>query len=101
VLDPSVLIGEMTGLKKRGYFKDDSQLMISEEAHLILPYHRKIDVARERTLKIGTTGRGIGPAYEDKVARCGIRVVDLMDEKVFRKSWKRTFCRRMFTWPRS
>ena len=85
VLDPSVLIGEMTGLKKRGYFKDDSQLMISEEAHLILPYHRKIDVARERTLKIGTTGRGIGPAYEDKVARCGIRVVDLMDEKVFRK----------------
>jgi adenylosuccinate synthase len=85
VLDPSVLIGEMTGLKKRGYFKDDSQLMISEEAHLILPYHRKIDVARERIFKIGTTGRGIGPAYEDKVARCGIRVVDLLDEKVFRK----------------
>jgi adenylosuccinate synthase len=85
VLDPAVLIGEITELKRRGYFKDDSQLMVSEETHLILPYHRKIDVAREKGFKIGTTGRGIGPAYEDKVARCGIRVVDLLDEKVFRK----------------
>jgi len=85
VLDPAVLIEEIDEIKGRGYFKDDSQLMISEEAHLILPYHRKIDVAREKTFKIGTTGRGIGPAYEDKVARCGIRLVDLMDEKVFRK----------------
>ncbi len=85
VLDPAVLIEEITELKRRGYFKDDSQLMISEEAHLILPYHRRIDVAREKGFKIGTTGRGIGPAYEDKVARCGIRVADLLDEKVFRK----------------
>jgi len=85
VLDPAVLIKEITELKRRGYFKDDSQLMISEETHLILPYHRKIDVAREKGFKIGTTGRGIGPAYEDKVTRCGIRVVDLLDEKVFRK----------------
>jgi len=85
VLDPAVLIGEITELKKRGYLKDDSQLMISEQTHLILPYHRKIDVARERIFKIGTTGRGIGPSYEDKVARCGIRVVDLLDEKVFRE----------------
>ena len=85
VLDPAVLIEEINEIKKRGYFKDDSQLMISEETHLILPYHRKIDIARERIFKIGTTGRGIGPAYEDKVARCGIRMVDLMDEKVFRK----------------
>ena len=85
VLDPAVLIEEITELKRRGYFKDDSQLMISEETHLILPYHRKIDVAREKGFKIGTTGRGIGPAYEDKVTRCGIRVVDLLDEKVFRK----------------
>lgn len=84
VLDPAVLIEEISELKRRGYFKDDSQLMISEETHLILPYHRKIDVAREKGFKIGTTGRGIGPAYEDKVARCGIRVVDLLDEKVFR-----------------
>lgn len=85
VLDPAVLIEEITDVKKKGYFKDDSQLMISEETHLILPYHRKIDIARERIFKIGTTGRGIGPAYEDKVARCGIRVVDLLDERVFRK----------------
>ena len=85
VLDPAVLIEEMDEIKKRGYFKDDSQLMISEETHLILPYHRRIDVAREKFFKIGTTGRGIGPAYEDKVSRCGIRVVDLVDEKVFRE----------------
>jgi len=85
VLDPAVLLEEIADVKKRGYFKDDSQLMISEETHLILPYHRKIDVAREKIFKIGTTGRGIGPSYEDKVARCGIRMVDLLDEKVFRK----------------
>jgi adenylosuccinate synthase len=85
VLDPAVLIEEIDEIKKRGYFRDDSQLMISEETHLILPYHRRIDVAREKTFKIGTTGRGIGPAYEDKVARCGIRLVDLVDEKVFRE----------------
>src|SRR3972149_10497824 len=78
VLDPEVVIREIGGLKKRGYLKDDSQLMISEEAHLILPYHRKIDTAREKIFKIGTTGRGIGPAYEDKVARWGIRMVDLL-----------------------
>jgi len=85
VLDPAVLIEEIDEIKKRGYFKDDSQLMISEGTHLILPYHRRIDVAREKTFKIGTTGRGIGPAYEDKVVRCGIRVVDLMDKRVFRE----------------
>jgi len=85
VLDPAVLLAEIDDVKKRGYFKDDSQLMISEETHLILPYHRRVDVAREKAFKIGTTGRGIGPAYEDKVARCGIRMVDLVDEKVFRE----------------
>lgn len=88
VVDPAVLIEEVNELKKRGYLKDDSQLMVSEEAHLILPYHRRIDIARDRVFKIGTTGRGIGPAYEDKVARYGIRVVDLMDEEVFRKKLK-------------
>src|SRR4030066_1283816 len=85
VLDPAVLLEEIDEIKKRGYLKDDSQLMISEETHLILPYHRRIDVARKKIFKIGTTGRGIGPAYEDKVARCGIRVVDLVDEKIFRE----------------
>jgi adenylosuccinate synthase len=85
VLDPAVLIEEIGELKERGYLRDDSQLMISEETHLILPYHRKIDVAREKIFKIGTTGRGIGPAYEDKVARSGIRVADLLDERIFQK----------------
>ncbi|MCX8117501.1 MAG: adenylosuccinate synthase [Desulfobacterota bacterium] len=88
VVDPAVLIEEIRELKQRGYFKEDSQLMVSEEAHLILPYHRRIDLARDRLFKIGTTGRGIGPAYEDKVARYGIRMVDLMDEEVFRKKLK-------------
>ncbi|MBM4307198.1 MAG: adenylosuccinate synthase [Deltaproteobacteria bacterium] len=88
VVDPAVLLGEITELKKRGYLKDDSQLMVSEEAHLILPYHRRIDIARDRVFKIGTTGRGIGPAYEDKVARSGIRMGDLMDEEVFYQKLK-------------
>jgi len=88
VVDPAVLIDEMTELKKRGYLKDDSQLMVSEEAHLILPYHRRIDLARDRIFKIGTTGRGIGPAYEDKVARSGIRMGDLLDEEVFYEKLK-------------
>ncbi len=88
VVDPAVLIEEVNELKTRGYLKDDSRLMVSEEAHLILPYHRRIDIARDRVFKIGTTGRGIGPAYEDKVARYGIRMVDLMDESVFRKKLK-------------
>lgn len=88
VVDPAVLLDEVNELKKRGYLKDDSQLMVSEEAHLILPYHRRIDVARDRVFKIGTTGRGIGPAYEDKVARYGIRMVDLLNEEVFRRKLK-------------
>jgi adenylosuccinate synthase len=88
VLDPAVLIEEIGELKKRGYLKEDSQLMISEETHLILPYHQKIDMARERIFKIGTTGRGIGPAYEDKVTRCGIRMIDLLDEKIFQEKLK-------------
>ncbi len=90
VVDPSVLIEEINELKKRGYMKDDSQLMISEQAHLILPYHRKIDVARERVFKIGTTGRGIGPSYEDNVARCGIRMVDLLDKAVLKRKLEQT-----------
>jgi adenylosuccinate synthase len=89
VVDPGVLCEEIEALKKRGYFRDDSQLLISETSHLIMPYHRAIDVARERLKsggkKIGTTGKGIGPAYEDKVARCGIRMIDLIDEVAFRE----------------
>jgi adenylosuccinate synthase len=88
VIDPKVLLEEIDGLQKRGYFQKDEQLMISEDAHLIMPYHKRIDVAREQLKgegKIGTTGRGIGPAYEDKAARDGIRVGDLLDAEVFRE----------------
>ncbi len=87
VVDPKVLLEEIDELQKRGHFQKIDQLLISEDAHLILPYHRRLDVAREKEKgegKIGTTGRGIGPAYEDKVARMGIRAGDLLDPKVFR-----------------
>lgn len=88
VVDPKVLLEEIHALKKKGYFLDDSSLRVSEKAHLIMPYHKAIDQARERLRgkgKIGTTGRGIGPAYEDKVARIGIRFIDLLEEKTFRE----------------
>ncbi len=90
VVDPSVLIEEIDTIKEKGFFKDNI-LLISKEAHLIMPYHKKIDLAKERLRgkhRIGTTGRGIGPAYEDKVARCGIRCGDLLDEEVFREKLK-------------
>jgi len=87
VVDPEILIEEIDALKAQGHLLDDSLLRISEEAHLIMPYHKAIDLARERLRgkgKIGTTGRGIGPAYEDKVARVGIRFIDLLEEDTFR-----------------
>jgi len=88
VVDPQALLEEIQGLKERGHLLDDSLLRVSEEAHLIMPYHKSIDLARERLRgkgKIGTTGRGIGPAYEDKVARTGIRFIDLTEEETFRE----------------
>lgn len=92
VVDPKVLCGELDGLIARGYFKNDRQLLISERAHLILPYHKRIDLAREARMgkkrMIGTTGRGIGPAYEDKAARTGIRFLDLLDAKAFHDKLK-------------
>ena len=88
VVDPEVLLDEIQRLKEHGCLADDSLLQISEEAHVIMPYHKAIDLARERLRgkgKIGTTGRGIGPAYEDKIARTGIRFIDLLEEQTFRK----------------
>jgi adenylosuccinate synthase len=93
VIDPEVLVGEIEALRKRGYLTDDRWLRVSERAHLIMPYHRAIDRARERLRgagSIGTTGRGIGPAYEDKMARTGIRVGDLFDEVGFREALERS-----------
>lgn len=86
VVDPGVLLEEMEGLEARGI--DTRRLLISADAHLIMPYHVAIDKVTERYLgksKIGTTGRGIGPAYQDKVARVGVRVQDLLDEKILRQ----------------
>ena len=86
VIDPGVLLEEIKGLTDRGI--DCSKLVISTNAHLITPYHRTIDKVTERFLgksKIGTTGRGIGPAYADKINRIGIRVQDLFDPSILRQ----------------
>jgi len=87
VLDPKVFLGEIEGLKQRGYFKDDSQLLVDSNLHVIMPWHKAIDLAREKdaSRKIGTTGRGIGPAYEDKIGRRGIRMSDLVKPQLFRR----------------
>jgi len=90
VVDPEVLLKEIEVLKEKGKFRPED-LLISNNAHLIMPYHKRLDVARERLRgenKIGTTGRGIGPAYEDKVSRCGIKCVDLLNESDFRAKLK-------------
>src|SRR5688500_4574069 len=86
VIDPRVLTGEIDGLRARGV--DMSGLKISANAHLIMPYHLLLDSAGEAKLgklQIGTTRRGIGPCYADKAARLGIRVQDLLDEKILKK----------------
>ena len=87
VVDPAALIEEMDGLRTRGIRFDDS-LLISGNAHLIMPYHKALDIASEKlkgNKKIGTTGRGIGPSYSDKISRKGIRMADLLDVKTFRE----------------
>ena len=78
VVDPKTLIEELEALERRGT-EVEGRLLISDRAHLVLPYHVLLDRARERTGNIGTTGRGIGPAYEEKYGRRGIRVGDLRD----------------------
>ena len=85
VVDPTVLLAEVDMLSARGV--DCSRLKLSGNAHLVLPYHQEIDRLTERRLgsrKLGTTRRGIGPAYADKASRVGIRVQDLLDPKIFR-----------------
>jgi adenylosuccinate synthase len=83
VIDPFVLLEEMARLRKIDLDVTTDRLGISEKAHLIMPYHKAVDLARETAKggrKIGTTGRGIGPCYEDKAARTGIRLIDLIDD---------------------
>src|SRR5207247_989904 len=86
VIDPIGLVEEIRGLKKLGV-NIDGNLFISETAHLVLPYHRELDEQRETRKgknKIGTTKRGIGPAYGDKAARTGLRLIDLIRPDRFR-----------------
>ena len=84
VIDPQVLEHELDNLRKNG-IDFSKRFKISTLAHLIMPYHKNLDQLREtkRKNKIGTTGRGIGPCYADKINRCGIRMVDLLNPKVF------------------
>ena len=86
VVDPEVLIGEIDYLQSKGIQAGSQNLLISERAHLIMPYHKAVDHAREKMKgdkKIGTTGRGIGPTYEDKATRRGVRFVDLLKPAQF------------------
>ncbi|RUM87215.1 MAG: adenylosuccinate synthase [Thermodesulfatator sp.] len=86
VVDPAVLLQEIEELEAAGLPVPPGRLYVSERAHLIMPYHKAIDLGREALkgkTRIGTTGRGIGPCYEDKVARRGIRVGDLLDPETF------------------
>lgn len=94
VIDPEILLEkEIEGLKARGISVEPGRLYISERAHLIMPYHKAIDHGREAKkgkTKIGTTGRGIGPCYEDKIARRGIKVGDLLDPELFAEKLRET-----------
>jgi len=89
IIDPAVLLTEMDKLAGKGLQVTPERMMISENAHLIMPYHQSLDQAREASLvagkKIGTTGRGIGPCYMDKVGRVGIKAGDLLDDDLFRE----------------
>ena len=89
VIDPAVLLGELSDLRKNG-IDFSRRFKISSLAHLIMPYHKNLDQLREtkRKNKIGTTGRGIGPCYADKINRCGIRMVDLLNRDVLREKLK-------------
>lgn len=85
VVDPEVVLKEIDYLAERGIATGPDKVRLSERAHLIMPYHKALDHAREAAkgdAKIGTTGRGIGPCYEDKAARCGIRAVDLLNPEL-------------------
>src|SRR3989338_4767409 len=86
VVDPKALLQEISDLTKRGLAVTPERLKISGLSHIVMPYHRVLDGLREqiRKNKIGTTGRGIGPCYADKVTRCGIRMIDLLNPRVLK-----------------
>jgi adenylosuccinate synthase len=86
VVDPPALLTEIQDLEKRGFKITAKNLKISGRCHIVMPYHRILDTLREskRKNKIGTTGRGIGPCYADKVTRCGIRMIDLLNPNILK-----------------
>ena len=87
VIDPDALLSEIANLREAGVTIEEN-LLISDSAHCLLPYHKALDLAREEAAgvgKIGTTGRGIGPAYESKVGRYGIRIADLVEPDVLKQ----------------
>lgn len=92
IIDPRVLLDEIRELAEKGLPVTPGRLMISENAHLIMPYHKSLDMAHEASLakgkKIGTTGRGIGPCYMDKVGRFGIKAGELLDPDLFNEKLK-------------
>jgi Adenylosuccinate synthetase (EC 6.3.4.4) len=92
VLDPEVFLKEIEVLAQKGVETSPARLMVSKKTHIIMPYHRLMDNCRENALddagKIGTTGRGIGPCYEDKMHRCGVRAADLADPELLRAKIK-------------
>ncbi|MEA2491394.1 MAG: adenylosuccinate synthase [Acidobacteriota bacterium] len=97
VIDPNALLDEIGKLQAVGVSITDENLRVSDSAHCILPYHKALDLAREEAAgvaKIGTTGRGIGPAYEGKVGRYGIRIADLLDPDVLRQKLEFTCAER-------
>ena len=92
VVDPCILLDELAELERKGALKDPSRVRVSGRAHVILPWHVALDKARDearRDRALGTTGRGIGPSYEDKVARRGLRVADLLDAGGLREALER------------
>lgn len=99
VVDPAVLIREIDSLQEKGINAGPDIMKISDRAHIIMPYHKLIDAGREELLagiKIGTTGRGIGPCYEDKACRCGFRFADLIDTDAFREKLRRVLPEKNF-----
>ena len=99
VVDPEVLLEEIQGLLDKGVAISPKRLGLSERAHLIMPYHKAIDIAREKAkgkAKIGTTGRGIGPCYEDKAARVGIRAIDLTEPDILEEKLKANISEKNF-----
>ena len=100
VIDPGVLLEELDYLSEHGISVGPDRIRISEKAHVIMPYHKSFDHAREIKKgdnKIGTTGRGIGPCYEDKASRRGIRFIELINSTIFSERVKRILEEKNFT----